>query len=224
MSDYTWYDVNPLNSIANIRQNHWTMNKGQRHSRLYGCSAAAALKGICYLTKYKLSAHTFVSPSADSRRAVVSNWRKNVQEVLVNHLGGLSLPRKSVVRLTDCPDMTLDVYRGRTTTTTRNGSKQDLLTCPPQSRLSETITPGQMQTYTLMHTIISIGIHLLKFKEFHQTVRRRSHNKLFSFENFKGAQLRPKTFWEKTGKYVVTSFLTTPPPTHTHTNSICNIL
>ena len=33
--------------------------------------------------------------------------------VLVNRLGGLSLPRKSVVRLTDRPDMTLDVYRGR---------------------------------------------------------------------------------------------------------------
>ena len=30
--------------------------------------------------------------------------------------GGLSLPRKSVVRLTDSPDMTLDVYRGRKTT------------------------------------------------------------------------------------------------------------
>ena len=37
-------------------------------------------------------------------------------EVLVNRLGGLSLPRKSVVRLTDRPDMTLDVYRGRKTT------------------------------------------------------------------------------------------------------------
>ena len=36
--------------------------------------------------------------------------------VLVNRLGGLSLPRKSVVRLTDSPDMTLDVYRGRKTT------------------------------------------------------------------------------------------------------------
>ena len=31
-------------------------------------------------------------------------------------LGGLSLPRKSVVRITDRPDMTLDVYRGRKTT------------------------------------------------------------------------------------------------------------
>ena len=60
--------------------------------------------------------HTFVSPSAFSRRAVVSYWRKYVHEVLVNCLGGLSLPRKSVVRLTDRPDMTLDVYRGRKTT------------------------------------------------------------------------------------------------------------
>ena len=60
--------------------------------------------------------HTFVSPSAFSRRAVVSYWRKYVHEVLVNRLGGLSLTRKSVVRLTDCPDMTLDVYRGHKTT------------------------------------------------------------------------------------------------------------
>ena len=37
--------------------------------------------------------------------------------VNVNRLGGLSLPRKIVVRLTNCPDMTLDVYRGRKTTT-----------------------------------------------------------------------------------------------------------
>ena len=39
-----------------------------------------------------------------------------MQEILVNGLGGLSLPRKSVVRLTDRPDMTLDVYHGRKTT------------------------------------------------------------------------------------------------------------
>ena len=43
-----------------------------------------------------------------------------MHEVLVNRLGGLSLPRKSVVRLTDRPDMTLDVYRGRKTTTKQN--------------------------------------------------------------------------------------------------------
>ena len=39
-----------------------------------------------------------------------------MHEVLVNRLGGLSLPRKSVIRLTDRPDMTLDVYSGRKTT------------------------------------------------------------------------------------------------------------
>ena len=39
-----------------------------------------------------------------------------MHEVLVNRLGGLSMPRKSVLRLTDRPDMTLDVYRGRKTT------------------------------------------------------------------------------------------------------------
>ena len=40
-----------------------------------------------------------------------------MHEVLVNRIGSLSLPRKSVVRLTARPDMTLDVYRGRNTTT-----------------------------------------------------------------------------------------------------------
>ena len=39
-----------------------------------------------------------------------------MHEVLVNRLGGLSLPRKSVVRLTDRPDMTLDAYHGGKTT------------------------------------------------------------------------------------------------------------
>ena len=39
-----------------------------------------------------------------------------MHEVPVNRLGGLSLPKKSVVRSTDRPDMTLDVYRGRKTT------------------------------------------------------------------------------------------------------------
>ena len=66
--------------------------------------------------RYPVWQHTFVSPSAFSRRAVVSYWRKYVHEVLVNRLGGLSLPRKSVVRLTDRRDMTLEVYRGRKTT------------------------------------------------------------------------------------------------------------
>ena len=44
-------------------------------------------------------------------------FKKGSCQLLVNRLGGLSLPRKSVVRLTDRPDMTLDVYCGRKTTT-----------------------------------------------------------------------------------------------------------
>ena len=61
--------------------------------------------------------------------SVVSYWRKYVHEVLVNRLGGLSLPRKSGVRLTDRPDMTLDIYRGRKTTIQQqHGSIAMLLT------------------------------------------------------------------------------------------------
>ena len=67
--------------------------------------------------QYPVRPHTFVSPLADSSRAVVSFWRKYVHKVLVNRLGGLSLPRKSVGKLTDRPDMTIDVYHGRKTTT-----------------------------------------------------------------------------------------------------------
>ena len=40
-------------------------------------------------------------PYTDSRRAVVSYWWKYMHLVLVNCLGGLNLPRKSVSRLTD---------------------------------------------------------------------------------------------------------------------------
>ena len=49
-----------------------------------------------------------------------------MREVLVNRLGGLSLPRKSVVRLTDRPDMTLDVYRGRKTTNQQQQQQQSI--------------------------------------------------------------------------------------------------
>ena len=69
------------------------------------------LGSIPGLAKYfRFSFHLF-------KRAVVNYWRKYVHEVLVNRLGALSLPRKSVVRLIDRPDMTLDVYRERKTTT-----------------------------------------------------------------------------------------------------------
>ena len=52
----------------------------------------------------------------DSRRAVVSYWQKYVQEVLINHSGGLSLPKKRVVRLTDSSDLTTVVYCGHKAT------------------------------------------------------------------------------------------------------------
>ena len=77
--------------------------------------------------RYPVWPHTFVSPSAFSRRAGVSYWRKYVHEVLVNHLGGLNLPRKSVVRLTGRPDITLDVYRGRKTTIQRYNNNRFFL-------------------------------------------------------------------------------------------------
>ena len=71
---------------------------------------------MTFLNLYpRQNAYQYKPPSAFSRGAVVSYWRKYVHEVLVNRLGGLSLPRKSVVRLTDRPDMTIDVYRGRKT-------------------------------------------------------------------------------------------------------------
>ena len=75
-------------------------------------------QSVGHLTcKSEVWPHTFVSPSTDSRGAVVSYWRKYVHEVLVDPLGGLSMPRKSVDRLTDRPDMTLHVNRGRKITT-----------------------------------------------------------------------------------------------------------
>ena len=66
-----------------------------------------------------------------------------MHEVLVNRLGGLSLPRKSVVRLTDRPDMTLDVYRGRKTTI-----QQDLITL----LIFMGIPSCFLVTYIMIHT------------------------------------------------------------------------
>ena len=75
------------------------------------CSSQIISEMLCEI-------HTVqISPSADSKRAVVSYWRKYVHEVLVNRLGRLNLSRKSVVRLTDRPDMTSDIYCGRKITT-----------------------------------------------------------------------------------------------------------
>ena len=96
--------------------------------------------------------HTFVSPYADSRGTVVSYWRKYVREVLVNRLGGLSLPRKSVVRLIDRLDMTLDVDRGRKTTTQQQ--QQSLYTLSMLflvSGLIHTDVIGEVDISTMAH-------------------------------------------------------------------------
>ena len=81
-----------------------------------------------------------MSPSADSRGALVSYWQKYVHEVLSNSLGSLSLPRKNLVRLTDRPDMTLDVYRGHKTTTTQK-PMCDPLSEPSIPQLSSNTPP-----------------------------------------------------------------------------------
>ena len=83
--------------------------------------------------RYPVWLHTFVSPSAFSRRAVVSYWRKFVHEVLFNRLGGLCLPGKSVVKLTDHPDMTLDVYRGRKTTIQQQQQRSYVVWTDPEA-------------------------------------------------------------------------------------------
>ena len=93
--------------------------------------------------------HTFVSPSAFSRRAVVSYWQKYVHEVLVNRLGGLSLPRKSVVRLTDRPDMTLNIYRGRKTTM----QQMQHLSKPYLECHSEVTWPRGYKTFFMLNSV-----------------------------------------------------------------------
>ena len=57
---------------------------------------------------------------------VLSIYKKALksEKARITRLGGLSLPRKSVVRLTDRPDMALDVYRGRKTTTQQQQQQQ----------------------------------------------------------------------------------------------------
>ena len=67
-----------------------------------------------------------------------------MHEVLVNRLGGLSLSRKSVVRLTDRPDMTLDVYRGRKTTIQQEQPTEFDRTGIALHRILETVVTFQL--------------------------------------------------------------------------------
>ena len=87
-----------------------------------------------------VSRHKFLyfMPSKYSPWLVVSYWRKNGHRIPVNRLVGLSPPRKSVVRLTDRPAMTMAVNRGRSVTTqeqqqfpmTRNVQFQSMIPLP----------------------------------------------------------------------------------------------
>ena len=75
-------------------------------------------------------------------------------EVLVYRLGGLSLPRKSVVRLTDRPDMTLDVYRGRKTTMQCNATMQiDQLYYLLTTFAKWAIFPGMVSSQMFIYTV-----------------------------------------------------------------------
>ena len=79
-----------------------------------------------------------------------------MHEVLINLLGGLSLPRKSVVRLTDRPDMTLDVYCGRKTTMqqqqqqhTSNETSQEKIRKEQQEQIKQKCRLGTPATKSL---------------------------------------------------------------------------
>ena len=74
-----------------------------------------------------------------------------MHKVLVNGLGGLSLPRKSVVRLTDRPDMTLDVYR-RSKTTMQQPLATDHILMQPKLSLRQ---------WSPKHVYTSVGLQTL---------------------------------------------------------------
>ena len=78
-----------------------------------------------------------------------------MHEVLVNRLGGLSLPRKSVVRLTDRPDMTLDVYRGRKTTIQPTNTTNDHTS-------TETFVTFDFDPYFILRVITDIDSGKIK--------------------------------------------------------------
>ena len=111
-----YYD-NPQSVYLCPTPSHPHTRRHRSGQLIYVPSPRVCFKSQRSRVRYPVRPHTFVSPSADSSRAVVSFWRKYVYKVLVNRLGGLSLSRKSVGKLTDRPDMTIDVYHGRKTTT-----------------------------------------------------------------------------------------------------------
>ena len=76
-----------------------------------------------------------------------------MHEVLANRLGGLSLPRKSVVRLTDRLDMTLGVYYGRKTTI----QQQQLAIKRRQLKQLGHYAPHKKESHGTMLSLISLN-------------------------------------------------------------------
>ena len=86
-----------------------------------------------------------------------------MHDVMVNSLGGLSLPRKSVVRLTDCPNMTLDVYRGRKTTNQQQSFLEDwYLNNPNALRTAKTLWSFGCSECNRVNLAMRQGFLLLK--------------------------------------------------------------
>ena len=75
-----------------------------------------------------------------------------MHEVLVNRLEGLSLPSKSVDRLNDRPDVTLDVYRGRKTS--NNSKKSERQNVLPNEQIDTfKIRPRGYKTFFMFNSI-----------------------------------------------------------------------
>ena len=97
-----------------------------------------------------------------------------MHEVLVNRLGGLSLPRKSVVRLTDRPDMTLDVYRGRKTTNQQQLEKKCAIIGNSRIHRYNPIKPPSFTTYTHIISKRYLNLYALR-QEFVNVEKELGH-------------------------------------------------
>ena len=109
-----------------------------------------------------------------------------MHEVLVNRLGGLSLPRKSVVRLTDRPDMTLGVYRGRKTTKQKKKKKK--------KKTSQKLRPNRFHANYILSVFNMSYMYLNKILFQPMSIRRlmnralslffKDHSKILTTDNF----------------------------------------
>ena len=99
-----------------------------------------------------------------------------MHEVLVNRLGGLSLPRNSVVRLTGRPDMTLDVDRGRKTATQKHCRvymlNRNILASAGRSSFH--VKEVQVGKWTLLKYVVEYADTLFRFRDGLQAFLRHS--------------------------------------------------